>query len=219
MKQLIVIPCFNTHKYIKDLIYELRNNTDVDILIYDDGSSPALSLNKLKYPNLYLIRNQINHGKGYTLKKAFYYSINKDYTHMLTIDGDMQHNPNEIEKFINIKSKVEFVFGSRKLIKPMPIHRRLSNYITSSIISLLISNKIYDSQCGYRRYKLDCVNIDNINDNGYLFESEIILNSINSKSNITNISIDTIYSDNKSHINNLTDTFKFINIIFKYIFA
>ena len=69
MKTLIVIPCFNTHKYINDLISGLRNNTDIDILIYDDGSSPLLSINNLKYPNLYLNRNQINQGKGFTPRK------------------------------------------------------------------------------------------------------------------------------------------------------
>ena len=99
----------------------------------------------------------------------------------------------------------------------MPIQRIISNTITSFIISLFTDIKIKDSQCGYRRYALSKLNNLNINDNGYLFESEILLKYINKYSIVKNIKIDTIYQNSKSSIHIFRDTGKFIHLIMKHI--
>jgi len=215
---LILIPCFNTHIYIKDLINQLRYITDCDILIYDDGSSPSLKFNS-EYENIIFLRNDINKGKGYSLYRGLNYAVKNGYNHVITMDGDMQHSPSDIDKFINLSSKIDFAFGSRKLSSPMPLHRVISNKLTSLIISLFINRKINDSQCGFRRYKLSSLNLNNINNYGYLYETEIIFNSLSSEKSIKNIEIETIYQNSPSNINNFKDTFRFINLIFKYIFA
>ena len=100
MKQLIVIPCYNTHIYINKLISDIYKNTSTDILVIDDGSSPKISFEKDKLTNLKIIRNDINKGKGHALKKGFHYAKENNYTHVITLDGDLQHDPFEINKFI-----------------------------------------------------------------------------------------------------------------------
>ena len=219
MKTLILIPCFNTHQYIEDLLKGIRNNTNNDILIYDDGSSPSLEIDKSSFKGVNILRNNINKGKGYVLLKGFKYAIKNNYTHILTIDSDLQHNPNEINRFINLNYEVDFALGCRKLSKPMPIHRILSNTLTSFIISTLKNKKIKDSQCGFRRYKTSSINIESFNEYGYLFETELLLNNIHEKSKIENVPISTIYNDSKSSINNVGDTVKFIKVIMRYIVA
>ena len=101
----------------------------------------------------------------------------------------------------------------------MPIHRILSNTLTSFIISTLKNKKIKDSQCGFRRYKTSSINIESFNEYGYLFETELLLNNIHEKSKNENVPISTIYNDSKSSINNVGDTIKFIKVIMRYIFA
>ena len=219
MKLLILIPSFNTHKYLDKLITLIRLQTASDILVVDDGSSPQLSLNYSDDKNVIIYRNHINKGKGNVIKYGINYAIGKNYTHLLTIDGDLQHNPNQINLFLNEANQIDFLLGYRSFTSPMPIQRILSNTITSFIISLLIEKKIYDSQCGYRRYKLKNLNNLSIDDNGYLFESEILLKYINKNSLVKNIKIDTIYHNSKSYIHVFKDTAKFLYLIVRYIFT
>ena len=213
-----MIPCFNTHVYIKNLISLLRKKTSLDILIYDDGSSPVLHLNN-QCEDIKFLRNNTNKGKGYTLYNGFVYAKRNKYTHVITIDGDMQHSPDDIIDFINEDSSFDFLFGSRGLSRPMPIHRILSNKITSFIVSVLKNFTINDSQCGFRRYKVSSLNLSTIINHGYLYETELILNSLNSNMTIKNINIKTIYEDSPSNINNIKDTLSFIKLIFRYIFV
>ena len=219
MKLLILIPCYNTHKYLNNLIPLLRSQTHSKIMIIDDGSSPSINIEKFEENSLILMRNNINRGKGYSLKLGFKYAIENNYTHAITLDGDMQHDPMEINKFIDADQNIDFLLGCRKFSKPMPLSRIISNTITSKIISIFKSKTIKDSQCGYRRYRVDAIKDFLFLENGYLFESEILLNCINKNINIENINIRVIYENSPSHINKVNDTINFIRLITRYIFA
>ena len=87
-------------------------------------------------------------------------------------------------------------------------------------MSLLTKKKILDSQSGYRRYKLDSDFFNYCIEDGFQFESEILIDRLR-KENATlkHVSISTLYNDEKSSINNLLDTYKFIKLIIKKIFV
>ena len=136
MKLLILIPCYNTHKYLNDLIPLLRSQTHSKIMVIDDGSSPSINVENFEDNDLILMRNDINRGKGYSLKLGFKYAIENNYTHVITLDGDMQHDPMEINKFIDADENVDFLLGYREFAKPMPLSRIISNTVTSKIISI-----------------------------------------------------------------------------------
>ena len=121
MKLLILIPSFNTHKYLNNLINSIRLQTGSDILVVDDGSSPKLSLNDSHDKNLIIYRNEINKGKGSVIKYGINYAIEKKYTHLLTIDGDLQHDPNEINLFLNENNEINILLSYRSFKSPMTI--------------------------------------------------------------------------------------------------
>ena len=220
MKCLFVIPAYNTQSSLLNVLLELRTYCDNDILVVDDGSTPDLHIGNNSSSSIFLIKNTNNKGKGYSLKKAIKYALNNSYTHIVTIDSDLQHNPSYINKFINAGDYIDIVFGQRSFKSPMPIHRILSNKITSKLLSLLIKNKVQDSQCGYRRYRLEIFNNKELFEDGYQFESEVLLKCLNGNSSIYHINIETLYPDNnKSYMNNRKDTYKFIKLILRHIFA
>jgi len=110
------------------------------------------------------------------------------------------------------------VYGRRTFFVNMPLHRSLSNWITSFILSLFCNKRIYDSQCGYRRYNLNLFMNSTFLEHGYQFESEILLKKINSNTSVNYINIETIYNNSKSHINHFNDTYKFIRCILRSLF-
>lgn len=217
MNILIVIPSFNTQSQINILIDEILSYSKFNILIVDDGSYTPLKIPINK--SIKLIRNSKNMGKGYAIKEALKHAMLNGYSHILTIDSDLQHDPNKINEFVEVNKNIDLVIGKRNFSKPMPIHRQISNKLTSKLISAIISNKIYDSQSGYRRYNLKLFNKKTFKENGFHFESEILLKCVNSKTKIKHIDIPTIYNGSKSAIKNFSDTRKFISLIWRHCIA
>jgi len=215
MKPVIIIPAFNPPESFKTLIDRINNIISIPIIVVDDGSNSFININ---YDYITLLRNRHNKGKGYSLIKAFKYAYKKGYTHSITLDADSQHDPRYLCNFLEINEEIPIVIGKRNFNKRMPIHRKLSNIITSRIISYICGQTIHDSQCGYRRYKLSEVCSENYIENGFQFESEVLIKLLGiSNCSIYQINIPTIYDSEKSYINNLMDAVKFLRLIVRSI--
>lgn len=213
MKPILIIPAYNEEDTIYELTRTLEKCTSIPILVVDDGSDPPVKQNKLP-DNTQLLVNEKNMGKGYSLKIAFTHAKNRlDVSHAIVIDADFQHDPKYITNFLETDSKCDFVLGVRNFNKTMPIHRKLSNTITSKLISMLTKKKIKDSQCGYRRYNVDKFVETDYVENGFQFESEILINGLRNNWTFTEIPVSTIYNNKNSKIRNISDTFKFIMLI------
>ena len=143
MNILLIVPCFNDNYHLKKLLNckTFKGfNGKIEILVIDDGSNESLSNEGIGI-NFKLIRNNINKGKGYSLRKGFAYALENNYTHAITMDADLQHDPKYINKFISIDKNIDIVIGSRKFDSAMPLSRRFSNKVTSFIVSVLSSKK------------------------------------------------------------------------------
>ena len=213
MNTLIVIPCYNHNDLCNTLLPKISSK---QLLIVDDGSFIEFKLKDITI-NATIIRNDKNKGKGYSIKRAAMYAIKNNFSHILVIDADMQHDPRKIDDFINNNETFDLVYGKRNFNSNMPFSRKLSNTITSNIISLYCNKRIKDSQCGYRLYNLNLFNNLNSVENGYQFETEILLKKINKDSIVKYIDIPTIYNNSISYIDNFKDTFKFIKLITRNI--
>ena len=213
MKTNIIVPAYNNLHSLNKLLVKIRKRYSYPIVVVDDGSIPKLNIDSID--NIKLLRNNINRGKGYSLQKALEFSYNNNYDFSITIDSDLQHDPIFIDDFIKISNNFDLVLGRRKFNKKMPYLRRFSNFITSFIISKISRIKIYDSQCGYRRYNLSKFNLCSYNEDGFQFESEVIIAFSRIKAKISHVDISTIYGDEKSAMNHISDTIKFIKMIFR----
>jgi hypothetical protein len=214
LKTLLVIPNYNHSSSCTILIGKLPQ---CNILVVDDGSRIPFT-NEANSSKVIIVRNSKNMGKGYSIKKAAKYAISNYYSHILTIDADLQHDPIYIEKFINNSTQYDLIYGKRNFTINMPFLRNISNSITSIIISFFCQLRIYDTQCGYRLYDLELFKKLDSREDGYQFETEILLKKINKYSLVKYVEISTIYNGSKSHINNLLDTIKFVILIIKNIF-
>ena len=212
----ILIPSYNSNIQLDKLIDDLKEKVDNQIIVVDDGSSKPIVL---KYNDVSLIQNESNIGKGGSLKRGFDFARQKGFKHVVTMDSDLQHDPNEISLFLDSDIESDFILGFRERDESMPLSRKFSNWLTSFIISKIIGQKIIDSQCGYRRYSLSDIDDLEFREMGFQFESEVLIKGINSNSKIKQVKISTIYDkNNKSYIKHFSDTLKFIRLIIRSIF-
>ena len=215
MQQTIIIPAYNPPNTIFQLISTIHTITICPIIIIDDGSDPPISLESI---NCTLLRNDQNMGKGAALLKGLNYAQTSGFTHAVTLDADNQHDPEILPSFLECDENISIVLGAREFDHTMPVHRKISNKLTSNIISRICKKKILDSQCGYRRYSLQDVCSKTYSESGFQFESEVLFKLLRDNYTLKHISVPTIYSNENSAMNNFRDTFKFINLIFRYIF-
>ncbi len=207
----ILIPSYNSNEQLDQLIKKIKDNLNNQIIVVDDGSPNPVKIN---YNDVSLIQNEDNMGKGMSLQRGFQFARHKGFKHVITMDSDLQHDPNELSLFLEVEDDVDFVLGYRERDASMPISRKFSNWITSKIISSLTKIIIKDSQCGYRRYSLSAIENFDYLESGFQFESEILIKAINRESTLEQVKVSTIYDkNNKSYIKHFSDTIKFIQLI------
>ena len=214
MNIAIIIPAFNPPESFLPLLKTISTISNLTIIIIDDGSIPEIII---KNTQIIILRNKHNKGKDFSLLKGLSYAQENEFTHAITLDADSQHDPALIKNFVEVNEDISLVLGIRKFEKDMPYHRRISNQLTSLIISFLCGEIIQDSQCGYRRYKLIDVGSEIFIETGFQFESEILIKLLKNKCSYHEVDIPTIYGKEKSSINNIIDTLKFIRLILRSI--
>tara|TARA_B000000609_G_scaffold137943_1_gene114705 strand:- start:259 stop:921 length:663 start_codon:yes stop_codon:yes gene_type:complete len=211
----ILIPSYNSNKQLDQLIKKIKDKLNNQIIVVDDGSPNPIKIN---YNDISLIQNEDNMGKGLSLQRGFQFAKQKGFKNVITMDSDLQHDPDELSLFLDIQDDIDFVLGYRERDASMPISRKFSNWITSKIISSLTKITIKDSQCGYRRYSLSAIENFDYTETGFQFESEILIKAINEKSIVEQVKVSTIYDkNNKSYIKHFSDTIKFIRLIINSI--
>lgn len=215
---LIIIPAYNAAKYLPELVGRIRKSVDdAEILIIDDGSTDdtPVALKELNVPHL---TNSPNRGKGYTLQRGFDYAASREYDYVITIDADLQHLPEELSCFMSFNHRADVYIGTRDLrSSKMPFARRLTNYLTSLIISIFSGRRIRDSQSGYRMISIDTLKGMKVKSVRYDFESEFLFQVGMLGAKVAEVPISTIYEGSLSYINPLADTGRFIKQIWRRI--
>jgi len=127
----------------------------------------------------------------------------------------LQHNPESIPDLLSGLKYFDLVLGNRlKDLSGMPFQRRMSNKLTSFLLSLKTGMKIIDSQCGFRAFGVEVFRKVLTRSNGYEAESEIIILAARAGFNIGFVEVQSIYGNEKSKMNPLKAILGFIKILF-----
>jgi len=218
IKICVVIPAYNVESTISEVISQVSQFIDINnIIAVNDGSSDRTGSTAEK-TGVAVIFNEVNQGKGFSLKRGFLHAIQKGYDAVITIDGDLQHDSQEIPKFINCfaDTNADLVLGDRTNdLSSMPLDRQFSNKTTSLIISILTGQRVRDSQSGYRLIKTNVIRRINLTSNRYETESELLVKALLDGYKIVHVPIKTIYNEQASHIHRFVDTLRFIRVVLK----
>ena len=209
-----VIPFFNEKNTINQIIHSTLRHVNTVIAI-DDGSTDDSDANISFNEHITLLRNNTNRGKGFSLRKGLNYAVENGFDELVTLDADLQHNPDEIPLLISKLSEYHIVIGNRlNNLMGMPLQRKISNKITSKLLSIKTGQMILDSQCGFRAYRSEVIKNIKTDEDGYEAESELLIKSARLGYKIGFADISTIYGDEVSKMTPVKSTLGFIKLLF-----
>jgi len=200
-KVVATIPCFNTQDVIADVVSKAKSHVN-EVVVIDDGSSDMTAITA-KTIGALVMSHEKNQGYGEALKSCFRAALANGAEVIVTIDGDGQHNPDEIPQLLDpiFKGQADIVIGSRFLSKNnMPRYRRFGISVINYLWNLGSKTKLSDSQSGFRAYRKDIVQKLELSEKGMGISIEIIekLRRMNAK--IKEVAITCSYTNNNSSL-------------------
>lgn len=215
----IILPAYNAEVFLeKTLQAVLDIFPPHKIIVVDDGSSDQTFI-KAQASGVICVKHAQNLGKGSALMSGFSKAKSLGWEWTITLDADGQHSPGDLESFLTVTPQRQdaLYVGKRKILgTTMPFHRRLSNSLTTWIISKLAGQNVYDAQCGYRMYRLSAVNESAFPLEGrFEFEAKVLVLLSRQGFLIKPVDIATVYTDNGSHMRLVHDTLRFIRMVWR----
>lgn len=198
-----IIPAYNEELSIGSVVLSTKKYVN-HVIVVDDGSTDRTAEIAV-LAGAEVIQHPKNLGKGAALKTGFEGTENTDI--IVTIDGDGQHNPQEIPKLVEPieKGEADIVNGSRYLGKKgkgTPAYRRLGQTVLDTATNLNSGLKITDSQSGFRAFAAYTLSAFRFNEAGFFIESEMLIDAANFGSRIKEVEIGVKYDQENIHKEN-----------------
>ncbi|RMF70257.1 MAG: glycosyltransferase family 2 protein [Calditrichaeota bacterium] len=213
-----VIPAYNAADTLADVVGRLRASLPgVTVVIVDDGSTDDTAVEAERLDVL-LLRHPRNRGKGAALKTGFKAALAQGAKVVLTLDADGQHEPDEAVKLLKALDEraLDVALGSRMHdLRRMPVHRILSNTITSRLISWRLGVRISDSQSGFRAMRREVLEKMELVTDRFETESELLLRAGLAGFEIGAVSVKTIYPKQGRSAMRAVDIYRFIALFLK----
>lgn len=172
----IVLPAYNEEAIIVSVIHDIRAAGYHNILVVDDGSKDD-TFDAARKTGAVTLHHQLNRGKGAATKTGIEAAKLLGAEVVVTMDGDGQHNPEDIERLIAPirKKRVDVVLGTRlKDPKGMPWYKIAHNWIGNAVVWYLYGLWVSDSQSGFRAYSLRAAKMIDTKTDRYEYDSEVI---------------------------------------------
>ena len=186
----IIVPAYDEHQNILNLIKKIRRITRCTILIVDDSPNNKTKniINELTDKNVIYIHRKKKLGRGSAvllgLKKLYKYNKRK-IKYFIEMDADLSHNPIELNKKVKIflKKKLDLLISSRYLrkseIKNWTYQRKILSKISNLLVRVTTQIHLTDFTNGYRIYSKKAVSLIlkhcKNSKNDFILLSEIIL--------------------------------------------
>ena len=217
MNVCALVPTYNEARHITAVVQGCLAHCPV--LVIDDGCTDDTARFAVE-AGAQVLHQPGNTGKGNALKTAFEHALSKGHDAVITLDGDGQHDPDQIPSFISAAQgnpSVAIVVGSRMHdTTDMPFVRVLTNRVMSSIISHLCGQQILDTQSGYRLISTSVLRSIALSATRYDIETELLLQACAHGFRVSEIPIRTIYEDETSDICVPRETWRFLKLVWRH---
>lgn len=219
LRYCALVPAYNVETTIGKVVEGVSKYIP-DVTVVDDGSGDGTA-QAAAAGGAEVLRQRFNRGKGLALKLGFRHVLNGPWDAAVTLDGDLQHDPDEIPKLLQVfeNTDCDLVTGSR-LQNPenIPRPRHYANLVGVRCISWAAMQPIEDSQCGFRVYSRKVLETLRLRARRFDLETEILIKAGLNGMKIASVPIRTIYHPEAleaSHYRPVFDTWLICMIFLK----
>ena len=156
MRRLAVVPARNEEGAVGRVVAELRAfDPELDVVVIDDGSEDATA-ERAQAAGAAVVRLPFNLGIGGAVQTGFQYALANDYETVIRLDGDGQHDPEEIPGLLAPleRDEADVVVGSRFATSDAnyrpPFARRAGIRWFAHLVSLLTRQRLTDTTSGFQ---------------------------------------------------------------------
>ncbi len=223
----VVIPAYNHGRQIRDVLAKTLR-FGFPVFVVDDGSTDSTPEILASFPQVTVLRHEMNQGKGASLLDGFSLAL-KVADYAITLDADGQHNPDDIPSLVQAvqEGNRPLVIGKRSGMEHPNVPwtsrwgRRFSNFWVWASCGKWVS----DSQSGFRLYPLPETPRLGARSRRFQFEVEVLVRAVWSGIPIQEVPVQAIYGpaeDRVSHFRPWMDFWRntktFTRLVAKRIF-
>lgn len=217
-----LIPAFNEAEFIASVVRGVKEHVR-EVFLIDDGSDDGTA-DIAEAAGAICLRRKQNQGKGAALCAGIARIAEGDFNHVLFIDGDGQHRPDDIPSLIRVahETGADLVIGARSFDRDlMPRERYFSNSFGSRIASWLTGREVKDSQSGFRLVRADKLRSLRLRSRKYEIEMEILIKLCLAGGTIAHAPVGMVYENGtaRSKMKPIRDTIRIClwSLLFRFL--
>lgn len=176
---LVVIPVYNQPGQLREVV-ERCLQQHPQVLVVDDGSVPPVA-GLLEGLPVSVIVHPRNLGKGAAILTAAAAAIAQGRTHLITLDADGQHFPEDLPKFLAAirEHPGSIVIGVRDFSAPaVPRSSKFGRGFGNFWVWVQTGTRVGDIQSGYRGYPVHLLQRIPASSRRYTFEVEVVVRAL-----------------------------------------
>lgn len=210
----IIIPAYNESGAIASTIEKIKalQLPKFEVMVVDDGSSDDTAEVAAR-AGARVLSHPYNIGNGAAVKTGIRAAQGRV---LCFLDGDGQHNPDDIPRLLMHVERYHMVVGARQRGSETQLHRDMANFFYNRFSSFISSFRIEDLTSGFRvMRRADALRFCDMFPNRFSYPTTSTLAFIRSGRAVKYVPIQTRFRIGKSKIRLINDGFEFLMIILK----
>lgn len=200
-KVVVVMPAYNAGRTLRMTYEELPKDTVNLVILVDDGSTDA-TLEVAHQLGLQIFVHNRNYGYGANQKTCYMEALRAGADIVVMVHPDYQYDPTLVPDIVApiVRDEADIVLGSRlksgsALAQGMPWWKFLANRFLTALENRVFGLRLSEYHTGYRAFRRDVLETVNFtaNSDGFVFDQEIIAQSVAARFRIAEIAVPTRY--------------------------
>lgn len=213
LKTCVIIPSYNNATTLAGVIEDVLKYSR-HIIVVNDGSTDNTADILKQFPTVQNVNYQKNVGKGWALRKAFKYAVERGYDYAITIDSDGQHFAKDMPLFFEkLKEHPNaLIIGARNMNQDsVPGGSSFGNKFSNFWFKVETGKTSPDTQSGYRLYPLHALKNMRFITRKYEFEIEVLVRAAWAGVDVISVPVTVYYApaaERVSHFRPFKDFFR-----------
>jgi glycosyltransferase involved in cell wall biosynthesis len=206
---VVVLPAYNAARTLRQTFYDIPKRWIDEVILIDDASADGTA-SLARELGIDVIEHIKNVGYGGNQKTCYQEALDRDADIIIMVHPDHQYDPRLVPDMLLpiIRGDADAVFGSRMMIPKaalsggMPLWKYIPNKWLTLIGNLFLGTNLTEFHSGFRAYnKMLLQKIPyNLNSDGFVFDTEIIIQLVAYGFRIVEVPISTRYFKEASQI-------------------